>query len=381
MAGLTKLKSTVIVFILVLLVTACTNKIKEEGFILKGKFVNAQGETIYLEQLSPGGIKSIDTAQLDDKGAFTINGPIPEIGFYRLKISDKNFATFIFEPDQKVTVTGDASNLGYTYTVEGAPDSKLFLEINQASATNYAQRDSLQKTFQAYVNMAKMDSVRIDSMSNALEKPYTALINQHNAYLQDFIEKHPNSFASLAAIQQLPPQEYIETYKKLDEGLQKNYSNSVYAKTFHESLMQQTKIAIGALAPEITMNTPDGKPLSLSSLKGKTVLIDFWASWCGPCRMENPSLVKAYAKYQSKGFDIYSVSLDKEMGDWKKAIEKDKLTWKNHVCDFKFWQSPVVALYNFNAIPTNVLIDKDGKIIAKDLRGEALEEKLATLLH
>jgi thiol-disulfide isomerase/thioredoxin len=221
-----------------------------------------------------------------------------------------------------------------------------------------------------------MDSVRIDSMSSELEKPYTQLVNDHNQFLKTFIEKHTSSFASLAAIQQLQPDEFMDTYFKLDDGLFAKYPNSAYIKAFHEGVSSSRKLGIGTVAPEINMNTPEEKPLALSSLKGKVVLIDFWASWCGPCRAENPNVVKAYNRYKSKGFDIYSVSLDKDMDKWKQAIKTDELTWKNHVCDFKFWQSPVVALYNFNSIPTNVLIDKDGKILAKNLRGEALDQKL-----
>jgi thiol-disulfide isomerase/thioredoxin len=374
--------TSLIIAIVSLLSSACSSPNSESasGFELKGKLGNAHGDKIILEQMATDGMKSIDTAVLDENGEFTMNPKITEIGFYRLKTSEKNFATFIFDADQKVSITGDVANLGNTYTVEGSVDSKLFWEINQASAESYRKRDSLQKIFQAFVNITKMDSLRIDSMSNALEKPYTELVDAHNIFLKNFIEKNSASFASLAAIQQLQPDEFTDTYSKLDEGLFAKYPNSPYIKAFHEGVISSKKLAIGTQAPEINMNTPEEKPLALSSLKGKVVLVDFWASWCGPCRAENPNVLKAYKKYNTKGFDIYSVSLDKDMEKWKGAIRQDGLIWKNHVCDFKFWQSPVVALYNFNSIPSNVLIDKEGKILAKNLHGEDLDKKLDEIL-
>lgn len=363
------------------LLIACSNTgSSSNGFELKGKLSNSGGENIYLEQLSPEKVKVVDSAKLDKNGEFKINTNITEAGFYRLKLSEKNFATLVLDSGQHVSITGDARDLGNTYQVEGSPDSKLFWELNMASAKNYRQRDSLQQIFQGFINTAKSDSVRIDSMSKSLEKPYMALVQSHNKYLQNFIEKNTGSLTSLAAIQQLQIEEFLPTYIKLDEGLFAKYPNSAYIKNFHASVAAQKKLAVGTPAPDITMETPDGKQLSLSSLKGKVVLIDFWASWCGPCRAENPNVVKAYNKYSPKGFDIYSVSLDKDKDKWIAAIAKDKLTWKNHVTDYKAWQSPVVPLYNFNGIPYNVLLDKDGNIIAKNLRGEDLEKKLSEVL-
>lgn len=360
------------------MIIACSNtESSSKGFEIKGKLENAKGEKVYLEQLATEGVKALDSTNLDEKGEFSMKPVLPEIGFYRVRISEKNFATLILDVNEHVTIKGNAQDLGNTYQVEGSPDSKLFWDVNHVSAENYRLRDSIQRTFQAFVTMAANDSVRVDSMGKSLEKPYNALIEKHNQYLKSFIEKNSSSFASLAAIQQLQPEQFMDVYIKLDAGLFKKYPNSSYIKSFHEGVAMQNKLAVGSEAPEISMNTPDNKVLALSSLKGKVVLIDFWASWCGPCRAENPNIVAAYNKYKDKGFDIFSVSLDKDGEKWKAAILKDKLIWPSHVSDLMYWQSPVVQLYNFNSIPTNVLIDKKGKILAKNLRGEDLEKKLA----
>jgi peroxiredoxin len=138
--------------------------------------------------------------------------------------------------------------------------------------------------------------------------------------------------------------------------------------------------AIGQPAPEIELETPEGKELALSSLKGKVVLIDFWASWCGPCRKEMPNVVKAYAKFKNKGFEIFGVSLDQDKARWIEAIQKDGITWPQ-VSDLKQWQSSVVRQYNIQGIPYTVLLDREGNILAKNLRGEELEKKLTEVLR
>jgi thiol-disulfide isomerase/thioredoxin len=350
-------------------------------------------EFIYLADVNSSRPKIIDSAKVNKNGEFYFTKKVPEKGFYNIQISPSNFATIILDSSEKIIFEGDAKNLGETYKVSGSTDSEIFLRFNQFTKKKFKEmessrmkQDSIRRVYEAYLNTTS-DSLFLDSLSkeiepvfNSFSENYKKLADETNAYIKKFIDENTSSFAVLAAVQLLNPEREIGYYIKVVDTLMAKYPNVENLKGFKKYVDNKKNTAIGAPAPEITMNDKNGKPLSLSSLKGKVVLVDFWASWCKPCREENPFLVSLYNKYRAKGFDVFSVSLDFRKEAWLDAIAKDKLVWKNHVSDFKQFESPVVKLYNFDGIPFTVLLDRKGNIAGKNLRGPALEEKIKELL-
>ncbi len=365
---------------------SCTDSKNASGFELKGNLQNSKGESVYLEKLSQSGTVVVDSAAIDDKGDFLLNNYSPSVGFYRLRINNANFAMLVLDSAQKVVIKGDARDLGNTFSAEGSPDTKLFLEYNVMGQQQKRRTDSLENIFRTALITQKLDSLTADSLSKELQKPYETMIAQYSDKVAQKIRENTGSFASIMAIQQLRPENYMDVYKALDQGLQQKYPNSDEIKSFH-AMVQQTQMMVaraeatkvGNEAPELILPTPDNKELALSSLRGKVVLIDFWASWCGPCRKEMPNVKLVYQKYKDKGFEIYGVSLDKDRNAWLEAIEKDGLKWPQ-VSDLKFWQSEAAQTYAVQSIPHTVLIGKDGKILASGLRGAELESKLAEVL-
>lgn len=352
---------------------------KKEGSVYaKGKLANATaGAQIYLEEMAPAGVKVIDTATIGTNGEFEFKKARPAIGFYNIKVSEASFATVILDSSKTVTVEGDATNLGYTNKVSGFDEAELFWELNERAKVNYRQRDSLQKVFERMLNSGKISQADMPATQKKLQGQFDSIVGIHESYVKGFLDKNPGKFAAMAALQQLPPDENFEYYSKVSSELGKNYPNSQFVKLLTEEVKNMQKTANGTEAPEITLPTPDGKELKLSSLRGQVVLLDFWASWCKPCRQENPNVVRLYNQYKDKGFTVFSVSLDKDKDSWVKAIKTDNLAWPNHVSDLLFWNTPYTKIYNFNSIPQTYLISKEGKIIGKNLRGEALEKKLA----
>ncbi|PWJ56958.1 peroxiredoxin [Dyadobacter jejuensis] len=332
----------------------------------------AKGEKVVLGQsLATGGTIRVDSTQLDDQGQFKIEAVEEHRG---------SFFTVDLAGRQKVVLL-----------VEGGEDFKVLVGADGAKVTGsknmeyYAQVDALMQGFAAKVTQwneayaqaeEKKDTKKIQEIQTA----YAAADAERVARIRSMIPEMGTSLVALfAANNFLNPETDLNILKKLASDYEKVTPTPTLAQGFIGQIKRMTGVAIGELAPDFTLPNPEGEEISLSSLRGQYVLIDFWASWCGPCRQENPNVVRMYNKFKSKGFDIYGVSLDKEAGAWKNAIKKDGLTWK-HGSDLKFWNSEVAQTYGVRAIPATFLLDKEGKIIAKNLRGTALEAKLAELL-
>ena len=363
----------------ILLLSFCDGNKKNSSFQLKGTLSDSKAETLYLEKLGSAKQVIIDSVILDENGNFEFTNYTPKIGFYRIKTNDKNFAMLVLDSADKVTITGSVKDLGNTFKVEGSPETTIFIEYNNLSKSRDIKLDSLNKAFQLLMETNKMDSKRMDSLSAIFETPYNSIINQSNILMVDKISKNTNMYSSIMAIQALDPDKYSDLYKSLDAGLSKKFPNDKNVIMFHEVVERMLSTNVGQFAPEISLPSPDGKEIALSSLKGKLVLIDFWASWCGPCRKEMPNVVKIYSKFKNKGFEIYGVSLDQDKEKWMEAITKDGINWPQ-VSDLKYWDNVAARIYNVQGIPYTVLIDKDGKIIAKNLRGQELEKKIAEVL-
>jgi thiol-disulfide isomerase/thioredoxin len=358
-----------VILISILSLSLSCNRPQKEKKIF-GRLKNAEKSWIYLQKITEQGEVTIDSVLGKSDGSFEMKNPATVPEFYVLRTDPTNLVFLLIKPDDKLEINGDAKNFELTYKIRGSKDSEL---IQKLRSFDRALSDSLNKTYDAL--RSRYPEVK-DSIGMQLQKAYASNMD---SFALDFIRSNLSSLVSLSATKFISQQSQLKLMNELRDSLQKIYPENRYVKDYITLMNELNKLPPGTPCPEILLKTPGGETLSLASLRGKIVLVDFWASWCAPCRRENPHIVEIYEKYKGKDFEIFGVSLDENVSAWKNAIEKDGITWLQ-VSDLKRWESQVVKDFHIDAIPYSILIDRQGKIIAKGLRNDELEIKIMEAL-
>ncbi len=339
--------------------------------VLQGTVQNPASGHIILEEVQGNNVVPVDTFTLGADNTFKENLTVKEPGFYRLNFYGKKMVNLVLD-DENVQITADIENAEQP-KVEGSKDTEYLQQINAVVMNSQQKVRALEEEY------IKARNEQNAARMKELEERYLELEYEKKEQVKDKLRNMESSIAQVYGISYLSQEEDFPFLDSLSNRLQKDLPDSKYVKDFTQGVNNMRSTVVGATAPEISLPNPQGETKNLSDLRGNVVLIDFWAAWCGPCRRENPNVVKAYNKYNSKGFEVFGVSLDRNREDWVKAIEKDGLVW-TQVSDLKYFNSEAAQKYNINAIPATILLDRDGKIIARNLRGAALEEKLEEIL-
>jgi thiol-disulfide isomerase/thioredoxin len=372
---------SIILFSTLLFFVGCKQKSNEATYSVTGKIQHAANSKLLLQEVPYGGkpIVTLDSITLDKDGNYAFRFIAKQEGIYRLA-TEKDFEIIFVNDEENIQINADAENY-QSYNIKGSKNSSALLNF----LTQYRKKDS--SLFSTLFNLDALQKQKAkDSSIFWLQKQRITKIND----LNEFVENNINSSSSPAVIYytlglSLRSMESAKVLALAKAAAEKTKAAPLveFVALLSTQVQSNTKVAaasVGNIAPEISLADPNGKIISLSSLRGKYVLVDFWASWCGPCRGENPNVVAAYEKYKNKNFTVLGISLDEDKASWLEAIKEDKLNWQ-HISDLKKWESIVVGAYQIEGIPFNVLIDPTGKIIATELRGQALQETLAGVLQ
>jgi thiol-disulfide isomerase/thioredoxin len=358
------------------LFTACNGG---TGYKIEGVVKHGDGVKVYLEDVMQGAAITIDTTTVVNN-KFKLKNHASS-GIYRLRFGkDINDAPFVYLGENaKIHVFVDMTFPSH-YIMEGNKETVDMMNLVKKSNKNFAAIDT------AYSRVKTANAKTADSL-NVIFKEKKAIQVQ---YVKEFIEKQKNDEVACFALNLLGPMldEEVPYLTDITEKLHLSSPKSKQIDSWYMQMQdyktqlleqQDNGLPINVQAPNIVLQNPRGDSIQLKNLLGKYVLLDFWASWCQPCRKENPNVVKLYEKYHFQGLEIFSVSLDDKNDRWLNAIKQDDLSWENHGCDFAGWESVVAKTYKVSSIPMTFLLDKKGKIIAKNLRGDELEKKLAEL--
>jgi len=376
-------KVIILVVVLATVLVACN---KPKGFVINGKITNAKEKYLYLDELKVSSSIPVDSVKLKKDGTFKFNGKISYPNFYLLRLNEKNFVTLLVDTTEKITVYGDASNFARDYVVEGSPGSLLVQELNNKLTDTKHQIDSIRNRVDAFRNASSEQKTKWNSELAEIKR-------KQIDYSTNFVQKHPFSMSSVLALyQKFDDSNYViqdlQSLKVAASALNSIFPKSEHVKALYantQRLMIQEKNSKlqafiaenGENSPDISLPNHNGRVISLSSLKAKAIVIQFWSALDRDSRYQNQALTELYEKYKSKGLEIYQVSIDTDRSAWLAAIEQDGLSWIN-VGDMK---GCVSAQHNYNIqkIPSNYILDNERRIVARDLMGPALDQAIGKL--
>jgi len=344
---------------------------------LSGMLFNSSSKEVRLsQQIDNSNYQDYATAKMDADGNFSFTAKLPAEDYYILRL-DEGVVFLILRNDSDIKVYGDAKKLGTVLNVVGSDESAVLNSFSHDALSWVSSR-----------NDAAKRKAEFPASASLIDKEMEISFEQFKGRFQQFYSANLNSPAIIAALNVIDPNNDYDTFEAIIKSLNVTFGKSNRVKELYQLYTQIKKqkddaniLAPGKPAPDFEELMADRTTkMKLSDLKGKVVLLDFWASWCGPCRKENPNVVNVYNKYKDKGFTVMNVSLDDNLDRWKQAIIDDGLVWPNHVSDLRKWNSQAAQLYGVRGIPFTVLIDQNGNIVQTNLRGAALEEAVSTLL-